>query len=106
MHEKQRNSRCTAQTILLEERELAWQAAGEEIILFINVIENVYTGPLARAVQGDGLLMEEQTLCLTRKEAPHSHTTGKVATVRTYATPGMECTNSYLSPQGAGVGDH
>jgi hypothetical protein len=71
------------------------------VILFIDVNENVYTGPLAKAVQGNGLWMEEQTLCLTGKEAP-----GKVAIVGMYATPGIICTNSYLSPQGAVVGNH
>jgi hypothetical protein len=50
--------------------------------------------------------MEEQTLCLTGKEAPHSHCTGKVEIVGTYATLGIICTNSYLSPHGAGVGNH
>jgi hypothetical protein len=50
--------------------------------------------------------MEEQTLCLTGKEAPHSHCTGNVAIVGVYATPGIICTNSYLSPCGAGVGNH
>jgi hypothetical protein len=50
--------------------------------------------------------MEEQTLRLTGKEAPHSHCTGKVAIVGTYATPGIICANSYLSPHGAGVGNH
>jgi hypothetical protein len=29
-----------------------------------------------------------------------------VAIVGTYATPGIICTNSYLSPHGAGVGNH
>jgi hypothetical protein len=50
--------------------------------------------------------MEEQTLCLTRKDAPHSHCTGKGAIVCTYASPGIICTNSYLSSHGAGVGNH
>jgi hypothetical protein len=50
--------------------------------------------------------MEEQTLHLTGKEAPHSHCTGKVPIVGTYATPGRICTNSYLSPHGTGVGNH
>jgi hypothetical protein len=50
--------------------------------------------------------MEEQTLCLTGKEAPHSHCTGKVAIVGTYATPGIICTNSYLFPHCTGVGNH
>jgi hypothetical protein len=84
----------------------AWHAAGEEVILFIDVNKNFYRGPLAKALQGDGLRMEEQTLCLTGKEAPHSHCTGKVAIVGMYATLGIICTNSYLSPHGAGVGIH
>ncbi len=67
---------------------MAWHAAGEEVILFIDVNENIYTGPLAKALQGDGLWMEEQTLCSTGKEAPHSHCTVKVAIVGTYATWG------------------
>ncbi len=84
----------------------AWHAAGEEAVLFIDVNENVYTGPLAKALQCNGLQMEEQTLCLTGKEAPHSHCTGKVVIVGTYTTPGIICTNSYLSPHGAGVGNY
>jgi hypothetical protein len=72
---------------------MAWRVAGEEVILFMDVTENIYTGPLAKTLQGDGLQMEEQTLCSTGKEAPHSHCTGKVAIVGTYATPGIICTN-------------
>jgi hypothetical protein len=77
---------------------MAWCVAGEEAILFVDVNENIYMGPLAKALQGNGLQMEEQTLCLTGTEAPHSHCTGKVAIVGTYATLGIICTNSYLSP--------
>ncbi len=73
------------------------------MVLFIDFNENVYTGPLAKALQGKGLQMEEQTLSLTGKEAPHSHCTGKVAIVATYATRGIICMNSYLSPHGAEV---
>ncbi len=36
----------------------AWHAAGEEVISFIDVNENVYTGSLAKALQGNGLRME------------------------------------------------
>jgi hypothetical protein len=79
-----------------------WHAVGEKVILFIDVNENIYMDPL----QGNGLQMEEQTFCSTGKEAPHSYCTGKVAIVGTYATPGIICTNSYLSPYGAGVGNH
>jgi hypothetical protein len=84
----------------------AWRVVGNEIILFIDVNKNMYTGPLAKALRGNGLLMEEQTLCLTGKKAPHSHCTGKVAIVGMYATLGIICTNSYLSPHGAWVGNH
>jgi hypothetical protein len=84
----------------------AWHAAGEEAILFIDVNKNVDTGPLAKALQGKGLWMEEQTLCLARKEAPHSHCIGKMVIMGTYATLGIICMNSYLSPHGAGVGNH
>jgi hypothetical protein len=79
-----------------------WWAAGEEIILFIDVNKNVYTGPLPRVLRGEGLLMEEQTLWLTGKQALHSHSTGKVAIVGTYAMPGIQWMSLYLS----GVGDH
>ncbi len=40
----------------------AWRAAGEEVILFIDANKNVYMGPHAKALQGNGLRMEEQTL--------------------------------------------
>jgi hypothetical protein len=85
---------------------MAWCAAGEEVILFIDVNENFYMGPLAKALQGNALWMEEQTFHLTGKKAPHSHCTGKVAIVDMFANPGIICTNSYLSPHGAGVGNH
>ena len=83
-----------------------WQSAGEEIILFADMNENIYTGSLGRRLWLDGLLMEEQTLRSTGREAPHSHQSGQVAIVGTFATPGIVCTNLYLSPHGAGIGDH
>jgi hypothetical protein len=83
-----------------------WKALRDEIILFVNVNKNMYTSPLAKALRGNRLLMEEHTLHLTGKEAPHSHCSGKVTIVGTYATPGIICANSYLSPHGAGVGNY
>jgi hypothetical protein len=38
---------------------MAWHAAGKKVILFIDVNKNIYTGPLAKALQGNGLWMEE-----------------------------------------------
>jgi hypothetical protein len=35
----------------------AWRAAGDKIILFADLNENIYTGPLARQLRGDGILM-------------------------------------------------
>ena len=83
-----------------------WQAAGEEIILFADMNENIYTGSLAWRLQADGFLMEEQTLRSTGREPPHSNQTGQVAIMGTFATPGIVCTNLYLSPHGAGIDDH
>ena len=40
---------------------MAWRAAGEEVILFIDVNENIYMGPLAKTLRGNRLRMEEQT---------------------------------------------
>jgi hypothetical protein len=85
---------------------MVWHAAVEKVILFIDVNESIYMGPLAKALQGNGLWMEKQTLCSTGKEAPHSHCTGKVAIVGMYATPGIICTNSQFSPHGPGVCNH
>jgi hypothetical protein len=84
----------------------AWRASGQGIIMFADINENVYTGKLARILRSDGLLMEEQTLKSTGQEAPYSHQMGQVAIVGTFATPEILCTNSYLSPHGAGNGDH
>ncbi len=67
----------------------------------------MYTSPLAKVLKEDGLLMVEQTLWSTGREAPpHSDVTEKVAIVGAYATPGIICTNSYLSPHSAEVGNH
>ena len=68
--------------------------------------ENIYTRSLAWSLRADDLLMEEQTLCSTGREAPHSHQMGQVAILGTFATPGIVCTNLYLPPHGAGIGDH
>jgi hypothetical protein len=69
-------------TQLLTQLRVCW-AVGEEIISFIDVNKNVYTGSLAKVLRGEGFLIEEQTLCSTRKEAAHSHCTGRVAVVST-----------------------
>ncbi len=68
--------------------------------------ESIYTGNLAQQLWSEDLLMEEQTVRSTGQEALHSHNIEQVTIVGTFATPGIVCTNSYLSPHGTGVGDH
>jgi hypothetical protein len=85
----------------------AWRAKGFEIILFADLInENIYTGPFSVLLNQHPLLMDEQTLKSTGQQAPKSHQTGTNPIVGTFATPGIMCVNSYLSPHGVGVGDH
>jgi hypothetical protein len=72
----------------------------------VDMNENVYMGNLAHTLRLEGLLMEEQTVCSTGQEAPCSHQTGQVAIMGIFVTPDIRCTKSYLSPHGAGVGDH
>jgi len=83
-----------------------WRSANEEIILFADLNENIYSGPIAQALLHPKLLMEEQTLKSTGIRAPASHFTGTHPIVGTFATPGIVCTNSFLSAHGTGVGDH
>jgi hypothetical protein len=71
----------------------AWRAVGDVMIIFRDVNKNMYTRPLTKVLRGKGLLMEEQTIQSTGKEALHSHSTGEVAIVGTYATQGIICTN-------------
>ena len=84
----------------------AWRAKRYEIILFVDLNENIYTGPFSRQLQHEELLMEEQTLKSTGHQAPYSHQSGRTPIVGTFATPGIQCGNSYLSPHNTGVGDH
>ena len=92
------------QQLITQLRE--WRSKGNKIILFADLNENIYTGPLSQALQQQGLLMEDQTPKSTGRQAPYSHQSGKTPIVGTFATPGILCTNLYLSPHGSGVGDH
>ena len=61
---------------------------------------------MAKSLQGNDLLMSEQTLWLPGIEAPFSHSPGVVAIIGTFAISRIVCTNLYLSPCGEGVGGH
>ncbi len=50
--------------------------------------------------------MREQTLQSTSTKAPFSNGRRKVTIIGAFATPGIVCTISYLSPHKEGVGDH
>jgi hypothetical protein len=83
-----------------------WHAKGDKIILFADLNKNVNTGQLAWFLQGNNLIMSEQTLLSTGSEAPFSHRLGTVAIIGTFETPGIVCRNSYISPHNEGVGAH
>lgn len=86
-----------------------WKAAGEEIILYLDANEHLYTGPLAQLLQGEGILMLmlEKVLASTGQEAPYSHCHSRKPILGVvYATPGIKCLDAYVAPHENGVGDH
>ncbi len=100
-HDPRKAFRCQLITQLKH-----WRAKGDKIILFADLNEDVYTGQLAKLLQGNDLLMSKQTLQSTGAKAPFSNGCGKATIIGTFATLGIVCANSYLSPQKEGVGDH
>ena len=62
---------CSPRTIFLEQlvsQLLLWKAAGEEIILFGDFNEHVYTGRIANRLAEGDLLMQEQCRVYTGKQ--------------------------------------
>jgi hypothetical protein len=82
------------------------RANGEEVVLFIDANENVYTGRLARALSGDDFNMKEQFFTVTGKQAPASHANGSRPITGLFATAGVKFLNIFQSAHKAGLGDH
>jgi hypothetical protein len=83
-----------------------WKAEGSEVVLYTDANENIYTDRLAEVLTSDDINMTEQFQAVTGEQAPASHNTGKRPITGLFTTAGIKVTNIYMSPHGAGLGDH
>ena len=85
---------------------LLWKAGGEEIILFADLNENVYTGRFAKRLAMDDIRMEEQCLKVNEQELPPTHVNGSRPIDAVFATNGIDCANACILHKFGGIGDH
>ena len=83
-----------------------WHDAGEEIILFTDMNDNVYDSLLASRLTSSSLQMREQFEQVEGFHAPASHFRGSRPITGCFATPGVDCLALYVSPHQKGAGDH
>jgi hypothetical protein len=81
------------------------KSQGEEVVLYIDANENVYTGRLAKALSTDDFNMKEQYFTVTGKQAPPSHSTGHRPITGLFATAGVRFRNIFQSAHHSGLGD-
>ena len=96
-------------TIFLEQlvsQLLLWKASGEEIILFGDFNEHVYTCRLAKRLEDGDLLMQEQYRAYTGKQLPATFLRGPRPIDGVFATTGVTVRNAGLLRRRGGVGDH
>ena len=55
-----------------------WKQGDEELVLFGDFNENVYTGRFAKRLAEEDLLMTEQCLTTTGEQLPATHVRGKI----------------------------
>jgi hypothetical protein len=82
------------------------KSQGEEVVLYIDANENVYTGRLAKALSTDDFNMKEQYFTVTGKQALPSHATGHRPITGLFATTGVRFRNIFQSAHHSGLGDH
>jgi hypothetical protein len=82
------------------------KADGEEVVLYIDANENVYTGQLAKALTNDDFNLREMFQQVTGKQAPASHSSGSRPITGIFATAGIRFLNIFQSAHGNGLGDH
>jgi hypothetical protein len=82
------------------------KSRGEEVVLYIDANENVYTGRLAKALSSDDFNMKEQYYTVIGKHAPASHESGSRPITGLFATSGVVFRNIFQSAHNSGVGDH
>ena len=66
-----------------------WKADGEEIVLYMDVNEHVYTGRFGRALLDPDINMKEQFFTVTGHHAPASHFRGERPITGLFATAGL-----------------
>ena len=84
-----------------------WKAAGEDLLMFGDYNENVYTGRIAKRLAEEDINMTEQFQKVNSKQLPPTHIRSETAAVcAVFATEGAECLSACILPKFAGVGDH
>jgi hypothetical protein len=81
-------------------------SAGDEVLLFGDFNENLYSGSLATRLAGEELRMVELCHRTTGVPLPPTHTHGQVPIDGVFSTSGILCTAITLLPSLMGVGDH
>jgi hypothetical protein len=84
----------------------AWIVTGDEVLLFGNFNEDVYSGALAGDLARDEFRMTELCFCTTGIHPLSTHTCGWTPIDVVFATSSLVCTAVTLLPSLVGIGDH
>jgi hypothetical protein len=84
----------------------AWLVTGDEVLLFEDFNEKVYSDPLAGDLARDEFRMTELCLRTTGVCLPSTHTHVWTPIDAVFATSSLVCTAVTLLPSLVGVGDH
>ena len=98
-----------AHTIFFEQliaQLVIWKQTDFDIILLGNFNENIYSGHIVKHLLPSDLLLTEQCLQCTGLHIPPTFQDGTVPIDAFFATPGIECVNTYIFPHKAGVDNH
>jgi hypothetical protein len=100
---------CSPRMIFYEDlvaQLLVWKLVDNNIALMGDFNENVYTGRLARCLSQVDVNLTELCWRPTSILIPATFRTGSSPIDGIFATPGIECVNTFILPHLAGVGDH
>ena len=95
--------------ILVEDllKEIArWRLAGFEVILALDANQNIYTGPLATALQDERYGLSCLFQAATGSDAPKSHFRGSEPITTIFGSGGLTVGDAMAYPHWYGVGDH
>ncbi len=85
---------------------LVWKLVDNNIVLMGDFNENVYIGRFARCLSQIDINLTELCPHHTGIPIPATFCTGSSPIDGVFATPGIECVNTFILPHVAGVGDH